>query len=417
MRIVDMVEIQGYQNKHRHKNRLRLFVSILIIVFFVGLGMAITVYNHHLPILEPTSNTISLPNHQVTLNWPESGQSAVGGIGYGVLATQGTQQSAPMASVAKVMTALAVLTKHPLAIQNQGPLITFTPNDVALYNAYVSQGGSVVPVNAGEQISEYQALQAMLLPSANNIADSLAIWSFGSINNYLDYANTLAQKLQLSQTHIADASGFLAGSVSSAHDLVLLGQAAMQVPVLADIVSHSSASVPVAGTVDNVNYLLGQNGIIGIKTGNTTEAGGCYLFAAKHLYGRSQTVTIIGAIMGSPSLNDAMTQALPLLQSSIQGFGTVDIVKVGESIGFFHTPWGEGASVVTQQSLHIFGWLADKPVATIQLANLSSPRPKGYQVGSLVVQTKDGKQIIPLVLASKISNPSWSWRISHLRNN
>ena len=114
---------------------------------------------------------------------------------------------------------------------------------MALYDNYASQDGSVVVVSEGEQISEYQALQAMLLPSANNMADTLAVWAYGSMDNYLAYANNLATSLSLKQTHLADASGFSAQTVSSASDLVELAQTAMNDPVLTQIVSQRQADI------------------------------------------------------------------------------------------------------------------------------------------------------------------------------
>src|SRR5207245_1841316 len=119
------------------------------------------------------------------ITWPAYGQAGIGAAGYGLLSVAGAQTAAPIASVAKVMTALAVLSQKPLELNQQGPTITITEEDVASYENYVTQGGSVVRVDSGEQISEYQALQAMLIPSANNMAFTLSRWAFGSTDNYL----------------------------------------------------------------------------------------------------------------------------------------------------------------------------------------------------------------------------------------
>jgi D-alanyl-D-alanine carboxypeptidase (penicillin-binding protein 5/6) len=100
----------------------------------------------------------------------------------------------------------------------------------------------VVKVAAGEQISEYQALQAMLLPSANNMADSLARWAFGSPADYVTYANGIIKKMGLSHTVVGNTNGFDDTTTSTADDLVMIGLQAMRNPVIADIVSQSTAS-------------------------------------------------------------------------------------------------------------------------------------------------------------------------------
>ena len=61
--------------------------------------------------------------------------------------------------------------------------------------------------------------------------------------------------------------------VSTPTDLLKLGMVAMQNAVFAEIVAMGQASLPVAGTVYNVNRLLGTDGILGIKTGSGFDAG------------------------------------------------------------------------------------------------------------------------------------------------
>jgi D-alanyl-D-alanine carboxypeptidase (penicillin-binding protein 5/6) len=178
------------------------------------------------------------------------------------------------------MTAYSVLKQKPLKPGQQGPIISISDQDVLTYNDYYSKGGSVAKVVPGEKISEYQALQALMLPSANNFADTLAIWAFGSMDKYILYANNQAKTLGLKDTHISDASGFSPQTLSSARDLVLLGQAAIKDPALAEIANQQQANVPEAGTVHNVNWLLGTDNVNGIKTGNTEEAMGCFLFSS-----------------------------------------------------------------------------------------------------------------------------------------
>src|SRR6266567_6278617 len=113
-------------------------------------------------VLKSNTNSPDFANH-----WPLTGEGAVGAIGYGVLAASNNQTPQPTASVAKVMNALLILKQHPLQVGEQGPELTMTSNDLDLYNSYVAKDGSVARVTPGEKITEYQLLQAMLLPSAD----------------------------------------------------------------------------------------------------------------------------------------------------------------------------------------------------------------------------------------------------------
>jgi hypothetical protein len=98
--------------------------------------------------------------------WPADGQAAVQ-IGHSKIHSGPGQHAAPIASVAKVMTAYVVLRDHPLRPGQDGPAITFTDADVADTGRRRGQDESVVSIADGEQLTERQALQALLLPSAN----------------------------------------------------------------------------------------------------------------------------------------------------------------------------------------------------------------------------------------------------------
>src|SRR5262245_18170084 len=110
--------------------------------------------------------------------WPAYGQAAVQ-IAQAAVQAGPNQHAAPIASVAKVMTVYLVLRDHPLRLGQDGPAITLTDADLADTDRRRRQQESVVSIAAGEQLTELQALQALLLPSASNIAAVLARWTPG----------------------------------------------------------------------------------------------------------------------------------------------------------------------------------------------------------------------------------------------
>ncbi len=402
---------RGRKNSRPHRKKL-LLVSVVILVVVIAYGSVM--YLRPLPAMYPVNATLpvlGLPKYQ-QLSWPASSEAAIGASGFGVIATNGDQVQEPTASVAKLITALTVLHADPLTLgQTQGPLITISQADVDLYNQYVAVQGSVVKVVLGEQISEYQALQALLLPSANNIADTLAIWAFGSLQAYKTNADQYIQSIGLKETTIgADASGFLPSTTSSAHDLVLLGFTALQNPVIAQIVSQSSAVIPTAGTIQNVNWLLGYDGIYGIKTGNTDQAGGVYLFAAKDLVAPSSTVDIIGAIEGTPTLEDALNDAVPLLNSVKADFHQATLVTKGTVVASYKSPWGKSLNAVTTQDLITPVWTGTKQNVVISLHAIYAPSKTSSIVGTVGVPTDSGFGTAPVVLQNQLPSPPWWWR-------
>ena len=230
---------------------------------------------------------------------PRTGQAALSVDGHGMI-TGPAAGARPIASVAKAMTAYQVLLDHPLRPGDQGPTITVLASEAAAYRAARIAGESVIPVAAGERISERTALTAMLLPSANDVARILARWDAGSITGFVARANATAVRLGMSHTHYADPAGVNSGTVSTAPDQLLLDQAAMANPVFAGVVGQKSAAVPVAGTVHNSNGLLGTGGFVGVKTGWTTPAGSCLMFAAREADGQGGRHMVYGVLLGQP---------------------------------------------------------------------------------------------------------------------
>jgi D-alanyl-D-alanine carboxypeptidase (penicillin-binding protein 5/6) len=233
--------------------------------------------------------------------WPAYGQAAVH-VGQSQVQAGPNQHAAPIASVAKVMTAYLVLRDHPLALGQDGPTITLTDADVADTDRRRRQQESVVPIAAGEQLTERQALEALLLPSGNNIAAVLARWSAGSSDRFVARMNATARSLGMTHTRYTDPSGYDDATVSTAADQVRIVEQAMRLPVFATIVATPSATLPVAGTVHNTNRLLGYDGFVGVKTGSTGAAGGCFAFRAiRWIDGKRTTIT--GIVLGQPGDN------------------------------------------------------------------------------------------------------------------
>jgi D-alanyl-D-alanine carboxypeptidase (penicillin-binding protein 5/6) len=229
-----------------------------------------------------------------TGEWPSQGQAAIV-IGGGRPKVSLGEEPAPIASLAKVMTAYLTLERYPLSGAGGGFTMTVTAAQAEDVADEAEEGQSVVAVAAGERLSERQLLEALLIPSGNNIARMLAARVAGSEDAFVDAMNEAAGGLGMDATTYTDPSGFDPGTVSTAADQLRAFRAAMHFAALRRIVSMGSVTLPVAGTLTNFNPLLDQ-GYAG-KTGSDSAAGGCLAFFIPVTVG-GQRVTAVGVVMG-----------------------------------------------------------------------------------------------------------------------
>ncbi len=342
------------------------------------------------------------------LSWLAQGQSAVAAENYGPLDTFGAQTPLATASTAKVILALCVLQKQPIAPGQAGQIYTINGADVALYQSTAAQGGSSLPVVVGERLSEYQALQALMLPSANNIADSLAQWVFGGQTAYATYASAWLQQNGIDSTHIgADASGFDPSTTSTASDLAQLGLLATKNPMLMSIAGQGSATLPIAGTVWNYNTVRGQSGIDGLKTGNSDADPGAFLFTATTQVGSHQ-IRLSGSVMGVSDLNTALHASVQLAASAEQGFEQVAVVQRAQTVGMVHTAWGASAPIVTAKPVQLVRWKA----IPVTLKHTADASLRSGTVGTLRASAGPESASTSLHLSRTIAGPTFWWHLT-----
>ncbi len=256
------------------------------------------------------------PRFTTAIPWPGYGHSAYFVPKDGLFATSDTNaQTVPVASLAKVITALAILQKQPLKSGEQGPMITLKEQDIAIYTDYVRKNGTVIPIEVGEQISQYQALQAILMVSANNMSDSLVIQIFGSMEAYVVYANQMLKNLGLDNTIVADASGYSPKTFSTAENMAKLGYIYMQNPVLREIAYQPDATLPFTGKIKNYNAFMNEEGVVGIKVGDTDEAGKCFMVANIRKSESGSEELSIAVVLGAESLKIAAKDAQIILKA------------------------------------------------------------------------------------------------------
>ena len=231
-----------------------------------------------------------------TGGWPRRGQGAYV-IDNGRPVVSPHQQPVPIASVAKVMTAYVLLKHYPLRAGDSGQRFVVRENDVVDTEKRRRDGQSVVSVRAGERLTERDALMAILLPSANNVAVLVARQVAGSVASFVAEMNDTARALGMSHTTYTDPSGYDAGTVSTARDQLRLARVVAKDETLAAMMATRSYRLPVAGQVTNTNALLGHDGFVGMKTGSDKAAGGCLMFRAVW-HTQSGSRTLVGVVLG-----------------------------------------------------------------------------------------------------------------------
>jgi D-alanyl-D-alanine carboxypeptidase (penicillin-binding protein 5/6) len=363
-------------------------------------------------VVQSLPQSYVIPGTPPVLPWPKAGQAVLEIEGLGGLGSSGGTKPVPIASVAKIMTAYLVLRDHPLQPDEDGPTLTISNEEADAYPGQLAAGQSLVPVAAGEALTERQALQALLLPSANNVALILARWD-GGRDAFVARMNQEATKLGMKDTRYTDPSGLDPTTVSTAADQVALARAAIKVPALARIVATPQATIPVAGLVKNVNSLLGQVGIVGIKTGSTDQAGGCLVFAAEIAVG-GHRLRVIGAVLGPGA---AMADAFDATRSLIETAGTIlrpyRVVRAGQAVATVLGPLGTSTSLAAAADLEVLGWPGLR-YRIDTLATVPAGIAAAVGVGTLRLRTAEDTAVTTAVQTTgALRPPTWWRRIAH----
>ncbi len=359
------------------------------------------------------ARSVRVPPATVRLPWPTVGQGAVAVPSVGVAAGSPGQKPVPVASLTKLMTAYVVMHDHPLTGAATGPGITVTAADIADYDADTNNDDSNALVAAGEVITERQLMNGMLVHSADNYADMLAAWDAGSVASFVAKMNSVAAQLGMSQTHFADPSGILPASQSTASDILKVAAPDMEDPVFASMVQMHSVTLPVAGTISTYTPLLGLDGIIGVKSGFTTQAGGCDVLAVvRTVHGvPTLVITAVTGQTGPGVLVAAGLHALDLADTTANEVGTTVAMTRGQLVARV----AEANSTVEARAastVDVLTWPGSAVRRQFEPgAPLTDRSRRGERVGTVVVTVGEQRTVVPVVLSQDVPRLSWVQRL------
>lgn len=413
------------ERARRRRRRRRSWIvggAITLVVAVASASYVGVVLSAPLPLTAAVMTPIEVePGAVAEITMPDFGAAAVsvtgaeefaGTVGVDGILAMSDDAPKPIASITKIITTLTVLEAKPLGPGDAGPTLTFSKADNDLYDKYYVLGATILHMKIGSTMSEHDALELMLVASATNYAEAVSTWAFGSQARFLTAARDWLARNGLTGTSISDSVGMNPRNTSTPADLIALGKLAMANPVVASLVGMRVTDVPGFTGISNTNTLLREGGVQGIKTGTLEEAGSCLLFSAVVDVGLAKPVTVTGVVLGALDHAYADIEARAIIDSVKAGFHRISLVKTGDVLGTYTTPWGETTDVVAAQGAGMISWsdTAIRATSSAEPVELAARRTK---VGSATFTGENDEVTVPLVLSKKIEGPDAWWRITH----
>lgn len=304
-----------------------------------------------------------------------------------VLYQKNMHRSMYPASTTKILTAAIALEKGGL-------------NDlVTVPQAACLQEGSSIGLQEGEQLSLHDLLYALMLASGNDAAITVALHISGSEAEFAVLMNQWVQSIGAKDSNFVNPNGLPEPlHYTSAYDLALITQKAMQNPVFRKIVATRTMAIqrPLADSSKgppqehlwNHNKLLSlYDGTIGVKTGYTKKAGQCIVAQAKR-----EGKELIAVVLKSQGVN-IYNDAISLLDYGFNNFVSTSIVAKGEKISSLKVRHGkEEVNLMAKNSFYFnFPARQNNLISRCVVLNkeLRAPLPKGTKAGELILYQQE----------------------------
>jgi D-alanyl-D-alanine carboxypeptidase (penicillin-binding protein 5/6) len=311
-----------------------------------------------------------------------------------VLYAKRAEREHAIASITKLMTALLARERADLADIFTAPAYHSTPAETK------------IGLKKGERLTVADLLEALMLPSANDAAATIAHNVSGSRARFIRLMNQRAEQLGLKDTHYSTPVGLDdPGNYSTPHDLANLARILLRDKALAKIVDEPRATLTSGAhqrVVVNRNRLVGlYPWVKGVKTGHTLDAGYCLVGAATRA-----DVSVISVVLGTPSESARDADSLALLRYGIGQFRHARVVNRRKVVAQTAVKYydGDKIDVVPAGSFALTIRRGERVRKTLVAEKqLEGPLPKGRRVGTMTVAYR-GKVVrrIPLVTAEPV---------------
>jgi D-alanyl-D-alanine carboxypeptidase len=186
------------------------------------------------------------------------------------------------------------------------------------------------------------------------------------------------------------------------------------------IMAMPRVMLPVAGPAYNVNSALGHEGIVGVKTGSSSQAGGCLAFAAIRTVAGS-LVTIVGVVLGvrataaRPSaLGGVIAASENLLGSIGRDLEHAQVIRPGAVLGNVSSAWGAGPAAVAAAGVSVTAWPGTPVTVTVRPRPLTHTISQGQPVAQAPALIGGDVRRITLLASRAAPAPSVRWLLTRL---
>ncbi|OPG15562.1 hypothetical protein B2M26_10825 [Ferroacidibacillus organovorans] len=316
------------------------------------------------------------------------------------------------ASIVKLMTSLIALEQVK---KGQLTLHSIIPVSQAAYKVAQTPGLSVAYLDPSQRVSLQRMLELMYVVSADDAAVAVADAIGGSESAFAQMMNREAAKLHMTHTHYTNASGLQnSKQVTTAHDIGILTRYLItKYPVVLTYASMPGMDISPGNYGHTYDQLLGQyQGLNGLKTGSTSQAGYCFVGTAVR-----NGHHLISIVLGDSSFPNVFQDTAALLDFGFQNFHRLSLNAENTPLAQMVTVSG-GANqtlpVVTHQPITALAMHHDK--VSMQLSTLTQKAPiaKGQQVGdALVIVNRTVVSKVPVYAAQNDPKASFlteAWR-------
>jgi serine-type D-Ala-D-Ala carboxypeptidase (penicillin-binding protein 5/6) len=324
-----------------------------------------------------------------------------------VLYSWNADKQLEMASTTKMMTAIIILESMSLDEQVKVPA------------AATVVAGSTLGLLRGETFTVRQLLYAMLVPSANDAAVTLAVAQAGSVNAFVEEMNARAEQMGLTNTHFVNDCGLHADDhYSSARDLAKIASYAMHNQNFRKIVSTKEYTLPHAGGVTNrviktSNELLQDySWVNGIKTGSTPYAGYCLVSSAT-----KDGLTLISVVLGAADQDTRESESKALLEYGFARCQLKSLIDRGAVVATVPLPDPLERTVqlatASPFSRRLLG--EDEVTGRVKLSgDVTLPLKAGDVLGELdFLQSGADLGSVPLLAAESLEPPTFRMIMNH----
>lgn len=311
----------------------------------------------------------------------------------------------PLASITKLVTALVGQEVAPLAVDESGPIYSWSDADTELQAELEELDGIAFPIPVGTEVTRRQMLTLALIPSANDFATAYAHSIFGDNAGFVAAVDDWAARHGIDSLTVREPSGMDDGNSASAADVVRIARLALADPALAEIVGTQSATLPWGiGEVVSTNPLLGtMTDAIGVKTGRTETAGYSLAAAARSAYS-DREITRIAVVFGRASSEERAHDARLLLTQMAELPERLTITTAGERLGTLTSVDGQQLELTAADSTD-----------AVLVPGEEASRTLNIDTDSIAVESPQGSSKVAIHSDGSFTEPSLWWRITHPR--